>query len=136
MILCSIVAVIVMIIQVPCHLWAGRQHQLRVHTDYIGHTIVGDYTYSMRQDVQPPRMMLHAHRLAVDIHQEPLDLHTDDPFTSELLPAWEPSDVCRTYQQAETIAEGFDIEDKSSVAKCGKFRHVFLESGRLKTYNT
>ena len=41
----------------------GRRHQLRVHCHYIGHTIVGDFTYSNRQDVLSPRMFLHAHRL-------------------------------------------------------------------------
>jgi len=41
----------------------GRRHQLRVHCNYIGHTIVGDYTYSNRKDVLSPRMFLHAHRL-------------------------------------------------------------------------
>ena len=37
--------------------------QLRVHCDYLGHTIVGDFTYSNRKDVLSPRMFLHAHRL-------------------------------------------------------------------------
>lgn len=40
----------------------GRRHQLRVHCADIGHTIVGDYTYSNRQDVLPHRMFLHAFR--------------------------------------------------------------------------
>jgi 23S rRNA-/tRNA-specific pseudouridylate synthase len=40
----------------------GRRHQLRVHCADIGHTIVGDYTYSNRQDVLPYRMFLHAFR--------------------------------------------------------------------------
>ena len=40
----------------------GRRHQLRVHCAHIGHTIVGDYTYSNRTDLLPPRMFLHAYR--------------------------------------------------------------------------
>ena len=40
----------------------GRRHQIRVHCADIGHTIVGDYTYSNRRDVQPHRMFLHAFR--------------------------------------------------------------------------
>ena len=40
----------------------GRRHQLRVHCHTIGHTIVGDYTYSRRHDITPPRMFLHALR--------------------------------------------------------------------------
>ena len=41
----------------------GRRHQLRVHCHHLGHTIVGDFTYSNRQDILSPRMFLHAHRL-------------------------------------------------------------------------
>jgi 23S rRNA-/tRNA-specific pseudouridylate synthase len=41
---------------------AARWHKLRVHCADIGHTIVGDYTYSNRQDVLPYRMFLHAFR--------------------------------------------------------------------------
>jgi len=40
----------------------GRRHQLRVHCADIGHTVVGDYTYSNKQDVLPYRMFLHAFR--------------------------------------------------------------------------
>ncbi|KAJ8955376.1 hypothetical protein NQ318_003473 [Aromia moschata] len=40
----------------------GRRHQIRVHCTYIGHTIVGDYTYSNRKDTKPPRMFLHCLR--------------------------------------------------------------------------
>jgi len=40
----------------------GRRHQLRVHCHELGHTIVGDFTYSNRRDLLPHRMFLHAHR--------------------------------------------------------------------------
>lgn len=40
----------------------GRRHQLRVHCSYIGHTIVGDYTYSERKDIEPYRTFLHSFR--------------------------------------------------------------------------
>ncbi|CAG9790586.1 unnamed protein product [Diatraea saccharalis] len=40
----------------------GRRHQLRVHCSAIGHTILGDYTYSNRLDNSPHRMFLHATR--------------------------------------------------------------------------
>ncbi len=42
----------------------GRTHQLRVHCSAIGHPIVGDYTYSLRTDNAPYRMMLHCLLLA------------------------------------------------------------------------
>lgn len=41
----------------------GRRHQLRVHCHHLGHTIVGDYTYSSGRDVDPDRTFLHALRL-------------------------------------------------------------------------
>jgi len=59
----------------------GRRHQLRVHCHALGHTIVGDWTYSSRRDVLPPRMFLHAHRLIMDTKLENLDLNAGDPFT-------------------------------------------------------
>ena len=60
--------------------------QLRVHCHHLGHTIVGDYTYSSRRDLLPPRMFLHAARLVLDTRLERLDISTGDPFTP-VLPA-------------------------------------------------
>lgn len=40
----------------------GRRHQIRVHCSNIGHTIIGDYTYSNRKDISPSRTFLHAYR--------------------------------------------------------------------------
>lgn len=40
----------------------GRRHQLRVHCCHIGHTVIGDYTYSERKDVEPYRTFLHSFR--------------------------------------------------------------------------
>lgn len=60
----------------------GRRHQLRVHCMEIGHTIVGDYTYSDRQDCHPYRMFLHAFRLVVPTAAEVVDVATSDPFTA------------------------------------------------------
>lgn len=62
----------------------GRRHQLRVHCQNIGHTIVGDYTYSNRQDIKPHRMFLHSYRLVLPSTLEHIDITTDDPFTSEI----------------------------------------------------
>jgi 23S rRNA-/tRNA-specific pseudouridylate synthase len=60
----------------------GRRHQLRIHTTSLGHTIVGDYTYSNRKDVLPYRMFLHAYKLQLLSRLENLDITTEDPFTS------------------------------------------------------
>jgi 23S rRNA pseudouridine1911/1915/1917 synthase len=53
-------------------LHTGRTHQLRVHFQYIGFPIAGDETYAARPTqkleertgFRPPRMLLHAHKLA------------------------------------------------------------------------
>uniref|UniRef100_T1JGR8 Pseudouridine synthase RsuA/RluA-like domain-containing protein n=1 Tax=Strigamia maritima TaxID=126957 RepID=T1JGR8_STRMM len=58
----------------------GRRHQIRVHCAEIGHTIVGDYTYSNREDSSSYRMFLHAYRLVVPTDLERIDVRTGDPF--------------------------------------------------------
>ncbi|XP_077980465.1 RNA pseudouridylate synthase domain-containing protein 1-like [Glandiceps talaboti] len=68
----------------------GRRHQLRVHCSSIGHTIIGDYTYSLRQDTEPYRMMLHAHRIIIPIPNEHIDVTAPDPFMPEIDPKWQP----------------------------------------------
>uniref|UniRef100_A0A8D8YYW0 RNA pseudouridylate synthase domain-containing protein 1 n=1 Tax=Cacopsylla melanoneura TaxID=428564 RepID=A0A8D8YYW0_9HEMI len=69
----------------------GRRHQIRVHCSNLGHTIVGDYTYSGRKDVHPPRQMLHAYRLRVGQSLD-FDFRTRDPF-AETLPQWKEDRV-------------------------------------------
>lgn len=63
----------------------GRRHQLRLHCTEIGHCIVGDYTYSGKSDISPPRMFLHAYRLILPNSIENLDIQTEDPFTEKKL---------------------------------------------------
>jgi 23S rRNA-/tRNA-specific pseudouridylate synthase len=63
----------------------GRRHQLRVHLSELGFCIVGDYTYSQRSDISPPRMFLHAFRLVLPNSIENLDILTTDPFTEKRL---------------------------------------------------
>lgn len=62
-------------------LMSGRRHQIRVHCHEIGHTIVGDFTYSNRRDITPYRMFLHALKLYMPTRIEDIDVMTDDPFT-------------------------------------------------------
>lgn len=61
----------------------GRRHQLRLHLSHVGHTIVGDFSYSNRRDVWPHRMFLHAQRLVVPSPFDHMDVKTGDPFTQE-----------------------------------------------------
>lgn len=90
----------------------GRRHQLRVHCSHIGHTIVGDYTYSERQDTEPHRTFLHSYRqdiwscitltlinrillifsrLILQNDVENLDISTADPFqSSDPINQWIP----------------------------------------------
>lgn len=70
----------------------GRRHQLRVHLTNAGYPIVGDATYAGDSDAgpldpaTPPRMMLHAWRLLIEL-PPPYGLRlfeTDDPFRDYL----------------------------------------------------
>ncbi|ESO02682.1 hypothetical protein HELRODRAFT_66182 [Helobdella robusta] len=56
----------------------GRRHQLRVHCQSIGHSILGDFTYSDGTDTSPNRMMLHSYKL--QIPNCSLDVCSSDPF--------------------------------------------------------
>ncbi|XP_077284224.1 RNA pseudouridylate synthase domain-containing protein 1-like [Arctopsyche grandis] len=71
----------------------GRRHQLRVHCHLLGHTIVGDYTYSDRTDIRPNRMFLHSLRLILPIESEPIDVCSIDPFTNANFKEWLPECV-------------------------------------------
>jgi 23S rRNA pseudouridine1911/1915/1917 synthase len=42
----------------------GRTHQIRVHCAAVGHPVVGDPVYGRTQPPMPPRIFLHAARLA------------------------------------------------------------------------
>jgi len=97
----------------------GRRHQLRVHCDYIGHTIVGDYTYSDRKDVLPPRMFLHAHRLVFRSKFEDLDITAEDLFTNEHFPQWKPqSTICDLESAFEEIHSEEKLCDPFDIVEC------------------
>lgn len=61
----------------PC---TGRRHQIRVHCQFIGHPIVGDYTYGSQEDKEPYRMFLHSYRLILPNAIEDVDVQAKDPF--------------------------------------------------------
>ncbi|XP_015598170.1 RNA pseudouridylate synthase domain-containing protein 1 [Cephus cinctus] len=78
----------------------GRRHQLRVHCAYIGHTIIGDYTYSEKQDIEPYRTFLHSFRLILKTSLEDLDVRTSDPFvTSNSRNCWRPTEFVRVLDE-------------------------------------
>lgn len=62
--------------------YTGRTHQLRVHMQSLGHTIVGDELYGKIAAGFPSRLMLHAERLefAHPVTDEELRLTAPAPF--------------------------------------------------------
>ncbi|XP_068967757.1 RNA pseudouridylate synthase domain-containing protein 1-like isoform X2 [Bombus flavifrons] len=73
-----------------------RRHQLRVHCSYIGHTVIGDYTYSERKDIEPYRTFLHSFRLILNNEMENLDVRSTDPFVaSDPRNQWSPTNIAR-----------------------------------------
>ncbi|HPD02987.1 MAG TPA: RluA family pseudouridine synthase, partial [Clostridia bacterium] len=45
-------------------LMTGRTHQIRVHSKYIGHPVVGDTVYGKKDDFNLSGQLLHAARLS------------------------------------------------------------------------
>ena len=78
--------------KVRLHPITGRRHQLRLHMKTLGHAIVGDATYNENYTSASHRMMLHAHRLSIDLSQfllptrnsetlsSPVTIEAKDPF--------------------------------------------------------
>ncbi|XP_023677785.1 RNA pseudouridylate synthase domain-containing protein 1 [Paramormyrops kingsleyae] len=84
----------------------GRTHQLRVHCSAIGHPIVGDFTYSLRTDSAPYRMMLHAYLLDVPLEGEPIHVTAPDPFLPTLDTKWVPQHLVQSLEGAlESLLE-------------------------------
>ena len=75
----------------------GRRHQLRLHCSILGHTIVGDFTYSDRKDLTPYRMFLHSHRLVLPTNLEQLDVNAGDPFAPDC--HWKPIECLNPLDQ-------------------------------------
>ena len=74
---------------VRCRLETGRTHQIRVHMAYIGHPLLGDYTYGAPSpDKGLEGQCLHARRLRF-VHPasgEPIELETPlPPYFQEVL---------------------------------------------------
>ncbi|CAH2083259.1 unnamed protein product [Euphydryas editha] len=93
----------------------GRRHQLRVHCDAAGHTLLGDYTYSDRRDSAPHRMFLHAARLVLPFQTKTLDIQTQEPFfrDPELSSKWKSDRVHIKYRSKEDFLSACDVIDRS-----------------------
>ena len=70
---------------VRCRIHTGRTHQIRVHMNYLGHSLLGDVTYGYRPlpllPVKPPRVMLHSIYLSLahPLSGEKMELIADMP---------------------------------------------------------
>ncbi len=41
----------------------GRTHQIRLHAQHVGHSVLGDRKYGKTTELRPPRLALHAEKL-------------------------------------------------------------------------
>jgi len=64
----------------------GRTHQIRLHLQAEGHPVLGDATYGRRTDFDPPRMALHATRLAFAHPRTGAALDFLSPWPADLTP--------------------------------------------------
>lgn len=65
------------------YIYKGRRHQLRVHLQSIGHSIIGDFNYETPY-TDTYRMMLHAYKIHLPLPFGDIILETPDPFNNLL----------------------------------------------------
>jgi 23S rRNA pseudouridine1911/1915/1917 synthase len=92
---------------VKCNIETGRTHQIRVHMNYIGHSVVGDSIYSSKKDLEMndslsswltvdiSRQMLHAYNLEI-VHPITKDKMK---FSAEV-----PEDMKNLYQKLKMMS--------------------------------
>lgn len=92
----------------------GRTHQLRVHSDYIGHPIIGDNKYFSTENWEMPggiqkRLHLHARRIRIphpDEHQPMLDVTA--PLPPHMVQSWNLFAFDES-DGVEVDEDGFDV---------------------------
>ncbi|XP_002186856.5 RNA pseudouridylate synthase domain-containing protein 1 [Taeniopygia guttata] len=109
----------------------GRTHQLRVHCSAIGHPIVGDFTYSQRQDSNPYRMMLHAYYLRIPTGTELIEVCAPDPFLTAMDSNWVPQQVTRRLEDViqELKDKGTQKEEEEEEEEEEERREAGREEG-------
>jgi 23S rRNA pseudouridine1911/1915/1917 synthase len=71
---------------VRCTLETGRTHQIRLHAQAVGHPVLGDREHGAQTDHDPPRLALHATRLALPHPRTGEPLAFDSPWPADLTP--------------------------------------------------
>jgi 23S rRNA pseudouridine1911/1915/1917 synthase len=69
-----------------CTLETGRTHQIRLHCRALGHPVLGDTVHGQPTPIDPPRMALHATRLALPHPRTGEPLAFDSPWPADLAP--------------------------------------------------
>lgn len=69
-----------------CRLETGRTHQIRIHARHLGHPVLGDPRYGERTPIDPPRLALHAARLAFAHPRTGEPLTFESPWPEDLAP--------------------------------------------------
>jgi 23S rRNA pseudouridine1911/1915/1917 synthase len=69
-----------------CTLETGRTHQIRLHCRALGHPVLGDTVHGQPSGFDPPRMALHATRLALPHPRSGAPLAFESPWPPDLAP--------------------------------------------------
>jgi 23S rRNA pseudouridine1911/1915/1917 synthase len=64
----------------------GRTHQIRLHSRALGHPVLGDTVYGQPTSFDPPRLALHATRLALPHPRTGAPLAFESPWPPDLAP--------------------------------------------------
>ncbi|NNM30893.1 MAG: RluA family pseudouridine synthase, partial [Akkermansiaceae bacterium] len=88
---------------VLCHLHTGRTHQIRVHLRHLGTPVLGDPVYGRpdRQPGAPPRLLLHAWRLAFAHPVTGKPVSCEAPVPAEFAPYLPKADLLDRIRRAE-----------------------------------
>jgi 23S rRNA-/tRNA-specific pseudouridylate synthase len=78
----------------------------------LGHTIVGDYTYSDKTDIKPTRMYLHAFKMELPNKVESLYINAGDPF--ENIPEYVPQEEIHDLTNITSLFDSKNFDDKAT----------------------
>lgn len=73
---------------VRCRLETGRTHQIRLHTQHLGHPVMGDRKHGEPSPIDPPRMALHASVLGFVHPRTGEQVRFESPWPPDLAAWW------------------------------------------------